>query len=279
MKKDNYLSGVNAVFVAGYIDKQMENPRDASKYPGEFLGAYVSGYDLIAIKEIVQPFVLRAASDGYDDGYGKKAKRVVAMPPQVMPNQGMIDDFAAVYNNAYTVGALEAVVPGPVVIPGPTGPTGGGGGATGTTGPTGPTAATGPTGPTGADLVPPAASNTDDNSKWLIMGGFGLAAAALAIGYVYYGRDRGPAMPAVANPSGDTYPGHVWLKGVGWVKGKAAGELVAGDRLMWNEGAISTVDHVTRTSEQFVTIVEKAEDGKEYDRKVKIDRLIALAGR
>jgi hypothetical protein len=66
----------------------------------------------------------------------------------------------------------------------------------------------------------------------------------------------------------------VHLIGVGDQPGTPAGELVAGDRLMWNYGTRYTVAAVREVSPQFVEVTERARDGREYTRRLRKDRLV-----
>jgi hypothetical protein len=88
----------------------------------------------------------------------------------------------------------------------------------------------------------------------------------------------GKGIGGIENPSVHVMD-EIRLQGVGWVPAKPAGQIVVGDRLIWNSGATSTVEHVEQSSPMFVTVLEKYEDGKEYTRKLKIDRLVGLSGR
>jgi hypothetical protein len=115
-----------------------------------------------------------------------------------------------------------------------------------------------------ADVV----NRADNNMGWWVLGALGLAAAAFGLVYV---SQSGAASNPVKRPD------HVWLKGVGWVKGKPAGTIRPGDRLAWNYGSTSVVEHVEQVSAQFVSIRERIEDGQLFDRRLKVDRLVALA--
>jgi hypothetical protein len=271
MKKDPYLSGVLAVFVQGVSDAKQSNAPDPARYPGEFSGSYMTGFDLSHVQSLVKEFVMKTASDGYDDGLSKALMRGPTFPTQVDLEgaQGVKgkSDFQTVYANAYTAGLYEASA----APPGPIGPTGPGPGPTGP-GPTGP-------GPTGPGPTGPA----DSDNTMLIVGSLGAVAATLGVGYALYRRGKlgpaGPGRPALAtNPAKDINPGHVWLQGVGWAPGKPAGQLRVGDRLLWNQGFTSTVEKVEKISAQFVNVTERLDDGDKYDRRMKVDRMVAIAG-
>lgn len=279
--KKAYLVAVDAAYLNGRNDADSQAARDPSKLDPRLWGAYVCGFDLSAVDSLVKPFVTKAASDGYDDGFGRKSKRAPAMPPQVKTNDLMTADFNHLYLDSYNVGLEVYMAENP---PGPTGPTGPG--PTGPTGPspTGPTGLTGPTGPAPTGPTGPSAVNQpEDNTAWWIAGTLAVGAAAIVAGYAYKWSKAGPTGPgrtALAhNPAKGINPGHVWLQGVGWVKGKPAGELKIGDRMMWNYGYVSTVEQIAQSSAQFVGIKERLEDGKLFDRRLKVDRLVAIASK
>jgi hypothetical protein len=74
--------------------------------------------------------------------------------------------------------------------------------------------------------------------------------------------------------------GLVHLQFVGDLPGTPARDLEAGDKLMWNGGDVYVVLSVREVSAQFIEITETAasgskwEDGKEYPRRLKKDRLV-----
>lgn len=356
--KQAYIAAVDAAYISGKTDAQFGSARDQSKIDPRLRGAYLSGFDLVLVDGIVKPFVLQAASEGYDDGFGKKEKRTPTMPGQVVASDLMTADFKRVYIEAYNVGVEVHAAenpPKPVDpnVPGPVGPT-----DPGTPGPgvTGPAATTQPV----------------DNTGWWVAGILAVGVAAAASAYKYGAKQAGPAGPKrtalAANPTlnakemdalllveektegtkeyiggawvgsldgskpgnpvnervarklenmglikihdephtagwrkariteagrqtirdsldaegkvkpfSQVMPGHVWIQGIGWVPAKPAGELVVGDVMMWNSGETSTVEHIEQTSAQFLTVLERYEDGKRSSRKMKIDRLVALA--
>jgi len=63
--------------------------------------------------------------------------------------------------------------------------------------------------------------------------------------------------------------------------GTPAAELQAGDRLMWNGGAIYTVTAIRDVSPKFLELTERAEGGsnkgQEYPRRLRKDRLVVRA--
>ena len=73
----------------------------------------------------------------------------------------------------------------------------------------------------------------------------------------------------------------VHLQYIGDMPGTPSGELEAGDRLMWNGGAIYLVTAVREVSPQFIEITERAlggsNKGSEYPRRLKKDRLVVRA--
>jgi hypothetical protein len=75
--------------------------------------------------------------------------------------------------------------------------------------------------------------------------------------------------------------GLVHLQFVGDLPGTPAGELEAGDRLMWNGGAIYTVTAIRQASPKFIEITERADagsnKGQEYPRRLRMDRLVVRA--
>lgn len=71
-------------------------------------------------------------------------------------------------------------------------------------------------------------------------------------------------------------PGTTWLQGIGHVYGKMASDIVPGDVLAWNYGCKSVVKSVGGLSKMFMQIIE-IYDGKEYVRRIKKDRIVAIA--
>ncbi len=72
-----------------------------------------------------------------------------------------------------------------------------------------------------------------------------------------------------------TTTGRIHLQGIGNAPAIQASELHAGDRIMWNFGYIYTVVSVEDASAKFIWLTERAEDGKEYTRKLRKDRAVA----
>jgi hypothetical protein len=66
------------------------------------------------------------------------------------------------------------------------------------------------------------------------------------------------------------------LQGIGKVHAKAAGQIKAGDVLIWNYGYTSVVNGVEKTSPQYITATLVCEDGAESTRRMKIDRLVGV---
>lgn len=67
----------------------------------------------------------------------------------------------------------------------------------------------------------------------------------------------------------------IHLQGIGNAPAIQASELRAGDRIMWNYGITYTVVSVEDASAKFIWLTERAEDGKEYTRKLRKDRAVA----
>lgn len=71
-------------------------------------------------------------------------------------------------------------------------------------------------------------------------------------------------------------PLHVVLQGVGPVPGKPAAEIEVGDRLSWNHApSVSVVKGIVRRSEHYVWIIELYDDGQEFERRLKLSRIVA----
>ena len=67
----------------------------------------------------------------------------------------------------------------------------------------------------------------------------------------------------------------VHLIAVGDMPGTPAGELRAGDCLMWNFGSVYQVTAVREASPKFMEITERAtKGGEEYKRRLRKDRLV-----
>lgn len=76
----------------------------------------------------------------------------------------------------------------------------------------------------------------------------------------------------------------VHLQSIGLVPAKPAGELVPGDRTLWNFGYVETVIEVKEASTQFIRVkVESAPTRTnpmrfQSERRMKKSRLVGLAG-
>jgi len=69
-----------------------------------------------------------------------------------------------------------------------------------------------------------------------------------------------------------------WLQGIGPHVGKPAGELQTGDVVVYNYGYIGRVVAVRDVTPKFVEIVEVDESGREYTRRLKKTRIVAIEG-
>lgn len=71
-------------------------------------------------------------------------------------------------------------------------------------------------------------------------------------------------------------PDTTYLQGCGWVAGTPAGELKPGDKMIWNNGYISTVDAIICETEKTITINETWADGvTKTPRIMKKNRIVA----
>lgn len=75
----------------------------------------------------------------------------------------------------------------------------------------------------------------------------------------------------------------IHLQGIGRVPAKLAGNVVVGDILVWNYGYTSRVLSIRQASPCFIelTILEvgpghSEAEGKQFTRRLKIDRLVAV---
>jgi hypothetical protein len=69
-----------------------------------------------------------------------------------------------------------------------------------------------------------------------------------------------------------------YLQGFGYTTGTPAGDLKAGDTMVWNNGGTSKVHAITKETTAFVWIDEVSiQSGKEvhYERKLKKNRIVA----
>lgn len=73
-----------------------------------------------------------------------------------------------------------------------------------------------------------------------------------------------------SHPTKDT----LQLQSVGHVLGTPAGEIKAGDVLMWNFGMTSEVTEVVRETPKMIVINVKCSSGKIYERKMIKTRLV-----
>lgn len=75
----------------------------------------------------------------------------------------------------------------------------------------------------------------------------------------------------------DTATNSIHLQSIGRHAAKRADALVVGDVTVWNYGATETVRSIVRSSPQYVTAVIVCAKGVEYTRRMKIDRMVAVA--
>lgn len=119
-------------------------------------------------------------------------------------------------------------------------------------------------------------SQAKSYTGWIVAG----AALVVFAGVFAWSNRKGAGVvgsPAQANPP-ETHPDRIRLQGIGWVNAKPASQIEVGDKLMWNYGYVSTVERVEQISPQFMSVKERTEDGKLYDRKMKVDKLVGIAG-
>ena len=69
----------------------------------------------------------------------------------------------------------------------------------------------------------------------------------------------------------------IHLQGIGRCSAKRADELAVGDVTGWNYGESCPVKSVTRVSPAFVSAVLVDNKGVEHTRRMKIDRMVAVA--
>ena len=73
-------------------------------------------------------------------------------------------------------------------------------------------------------------------------------------------------------------PKTVQLQGIGKVEGKFGNEIKIGDELMWNFGYTSIVKSILKETKSFITfLITSTNDGNDYERRIKKDRLVAIA--
>jgi hypothetical protein len=70
----------------------------------------------------------------------------------------------------------------------------------------------------------------------------------------------------------------VHLQGVGRQPAKPAGELVVGDRTMWNTGSIYVVESITpkASGRTLDTMLRDEQSGKVYPRRFVASRMVAI---
>lgn len=67
------------------------------------------------------------------------------------------------------------------------------------------------------------------------------------------------------------------LQSVGLVKGTEAKEIKSGDSLMWNFGAVYTVNKIIKETEKTIVISTSPEgSNKVYEQRLKKDRLVCI---
>lgn len=70
----------------------------------------------------------------------------------------------------------------------------------------------------------------------------------------------------------------VWLQSHGWQKAIKAADLKPGMVTMWNGGCTETIKTIgTTKSGKSVKMVIMSESGKEYNRTMRVDSLVAIA--
>jgi hypothetical protein len=67
----------------------------------------------------------------------------------------------------------------------------------------------------------------------------------------------------------------IHLQAIGDLPGTLARDLKVGDRLMWNYGYVYTIAAIEDASAKFLRVTERAEDGREYTRRLRKDRAVA----
>jgi hypothetical protein len=68
----------------------------------------------------------------------------------------------------------------------------------------------------------------------------------------------------------------IHLQGIGKVPAKRADEFTAGEMMLWNFGEKSMFAGRVKETAKMITILELNSDGKEFTRKCKKSRLIAI---
>lgn len=76
----------------------------------------------------------------------------------------------------------------------------------------------------------------------------------------------------------DRRTGSIHLQGIGRHPAKPAGELVVGDRTVWNTGAIYRVESITRnpSGKTLETTLRDERSGQLYPRRFALTRLVAV---
>lgn len=71
----------------------------------------------------------------------------------------------------------------------------------------------------------------------------------------------------------------IWLQSHGWQKAVKASELKPGMVTMWNGGCTETIKTIetTKSGKSVKMIIIDDGSGKEYDRTMRVDRLVAIA--
>ena len=84
-------------------------------------------------------------------------------------------------------------------------------------------------------------------------------------------KDAPGRMPKIPDATGS-----IKLQAVGRAPAKSVSEIQPGDTLMWNYGETSTVQKIQKVSPKFAKVTTRTKNGKEYTRRMKLDRLVGL---
>ena len=166
MDKAQYIPIVISAFGAGYglAVSNMPRPTTTEFSNAGAAAAFYAGFDTLPVSSIMQPFVVKAASDGFDAGFAKIENGKPDFPPSVVPTDALLATLQAVYDDALVQGR-----------------NGTGGGKV-------------------VDQNQPAPSS---HTGWWIFGGLALVAVVTGVGYVMTGRKHNPSKgSAVAKHGG-----------------------------------------------------------------------------
>lgn len=68
----------------------------------------------------------------------------------------------------------------------------------------------------------------------------------------------------------------VQLQGIGRFQAKKGSEIRVGDTLVWNYGGTSIVQEIVKETAAFITIIERYDGDKTYERRIGKNRLVAF---